>query len=92
MQVGSIVEAGLTLAICFSDAFRPYATELFILQMMVKNFLFYAFSTFVNDFAAGPGGAAHMCQVWGIVTVCGFATCVPMCKEMSLITMWQVTN
>ncbi|KAJ4347956.1 uncharacterized protein N0V89_009328 [Didymosphaeria variabile] len=45
-------------AVCFgtsvagTDAFRPYATEIFILQMMIKNFLFYAFSTFINEFAA----------------------------------------
>lgn len=47
--------------------------------MMIKNFVFYAFSTFINDFAAekGPG---HMCRVFGIVTLCGFTTCVPMCK------------
>jgi hypothetical protein len=47
--------------------------------MMIKNFLFYAFSTFINEFAAerGPG---HMARVWGICTVCGFVTCVPMCK------------
>ena len=61
------------------DAFRPYATEIFILQTMIKNFLFYAFSTFINGFAA-ERGPAHMCKVWGIVTVCGFGTCVPMCK------------
>ncbi|PSN67779.1 MFS general substrate transporter [Corynespora cassiicola Philippines] len=59
------------------DAFKKYSTEIFILQMMIKNFLFYAFSTFVNEYAAekGPG---HMCRVWGIVTLCGFTTCVPM--------------
>ena len=45
--------------------------------MMLKNFLFYAFSTFINEFAAREG-PAHMCRVWGIVTVCGFVTCVPM--------------
>ncbi|KAH7117720.1 major facilitator superfamily domain-containing protein [Dendryphion nanum] len=61
------------------DAFKPHATSIFILQMMIKNFLFYAFSTFVNDFASkkGPG---HMCRVFGTVTLVGFATCVPMCE------------
>ncbi|KAF2878235.1 major facilitator superfamily domain-containing protein [Massariosphaeria phaeospora] len=58
------------------DAFKPHATEIFILQMMIKNFLFYAFSTFVNEFAArGPG---HMGRVFGTVTLCGFVACVPM--------------
>lgn len=47
--------------------------------MMIKNFVFYAFSTFINEYAAkeGPG---HMCKVFGIVTLCGFTTCVPMCE------------
>lgn len=70
-----------------SDAFRPYATEMFILQMMIKNFLFYAFSTFVNDFVA-ERGAAHMCKVWGIITVCGFVTCVPMYMFGKLNRAW----
>ena len=61
------------------DAFRTQSTQIFILQMMIKNFLFYAFSTFVNEFVAehGPG---HMCRVFGTVTLCGFVTCIPMCK------------
>lgn len=68
------------LLILHRDAFRKYSTEIFILQMMIKNFLFYSFSTFINDFAAkkGPG---HMCKVFGIVTLCGFTTCIPMCKS-----------
>ncbi|KAF2640659.1 serine/threonine kinase 16 [Massarina eburnea CBS 473.64] len=59
------------------DAFRAHSTQIFILQMMIKNFIFYAFSTFINDFAAsqGPG---HMARVFGTVTLCGFTTCVPM--------------
>lgn len=67
-----------------SDAFRPYATEIFILQMMLKNFLFYAFSTFINEFAASHG-PAHMCKLWGIITVCGFISCIPMCEFLLLI-------
>jgi len=45
--------------------------------MMIKNFIFYAFSTFINEYAAKEG-PAHMCKVFGIVTLCGFTTCVPM--------------
>ncbi|KAF2710977.1 serine/threonine kinase 16 [Pleomassaria siparia CBS 279.74] len=59
------------------DAFKSHSSEIFILQMMIKNFVFYAFSTFINEYAA-KGGPGHMCQVFGIVTLCGFATCVPM--------------
>lgn len=60
-----------------SDAFPAHATEIFILQMMMKNFLFYAFSSFINDFAARKG-PAHMARVFGIATLAGFTTCVPM--------------
>lgn len=69
------------------DAFKPHATSIFILQMMIKNFLFYGFSTFVNEFAAkeGPG---HMCRVWGIVTLAGFATCIPMYVFGKLNRVW----
>jgi hypothetical protein len=48
---------------------------------MIKNFLFYGFSQFVNDFVAEKG-AGHMCRVFGAVTLCGFVTCVPMCKSI----------
>ncbi|KAJ4289662.1 hypothetical protein N0V90_010991 [Kalmusia sp. IMI 367209] len=51
--------AGTSTGLYILDAFRPYATEIFILQMMIKNFLFYAFSTFINEFAAEKG-PAHM--------------------------------
>ncbi|KAF2178991.1 MFS general substrate transporter [Zopfia rhizophila CBS 207.26] len=69
------------------DAFKKYSTEIFILQMMIKNFLFYAFSTFVNEWAAekGPG---EMCKVFGIVTLCGFTTCVPMYAFGKVNRVW----
>jgi len=63
----------------YRDAFAPYATSIFILQMMMKNFIFYSFSTFVNDYAKSHG-PAYMLKVFGIVTLCGFTTCLPMCK------------
>ncbi|KAF2262884.1 MFS general substrate transporter [Lojkania enalia] len=69
------------------DAFKKYSTEIFILQMMIKNFLFYAFSTFVNEWAASDG-PDHMTRVFGIVTVCGFTTCVPMYMFGKLNRVW----
>ncbi|CAI6329017.1 unnamed protein product [Periconia digitata] len=59
------------------DAFPAHSTEIFILQMMIKNFLFYAFSSFINEFAAEKG-PAHMARVFGIATLAGFTTCIPM--------------
>jgi hypothetical protein len=48
--------------------------------MMLKNFLFYALSTFVNNMAAreGPG---QVFKIFGIVTLCLLTTCFPMCKS-----------
>ncbi|KAF1967348.1 MFS general substrate transporter [Bimuria novae-zelandiae CBS 107.79] len=79
--------AGTSTGLYILDAFPTFATELFILQMMLKNFLFYAFSTFINEFVA-TRGPAHMCRVWGIVTVCGFVTCVPMYVFGKLNRRW----
>lgn len=47
--------------------------------MMIKNFLFYAFSTMMNSWAAtaGPG---MVFRTWGIVSICLLATTIPMCK------------
>ena len=50
-----------------------------MLQMMVKNFMFYAFSTFVNTWS-GQQGPATVFRTFGIVTLCLLATCIPMCK------------
>lgn len=62
-----------------SDSFPRSSTEVFILQMMIKNFLFYAFSTMMNSWAAtaGPG---VVFRTWGIVSICLLATTIPMCK------------
>lgn len=48
--------------------------------MMLKNFLFYAFSTMMNDWATrdGPG---VIFRTWGIVSICLLATTIPMCKS-----------
>ncbi|POS71041.1 major facilitator superfamily transporter [Diaporthe helianthi] len=53
------------------------STEVFVLQMMLKNFLFYAFSTFINTWAAEAGGG-EVFQVFGIVSLVLIALCIPM--------------
>lgn len=45
---------------------------------MVKNFMFYAFSTFVNDWVE-RAGAGRLFQTWGIVACALIATSIPMC-------------
>lgn len=64
-----------------SDSFPKQKTEVFILQMMLKNFMFYGFSHFINKWAAedGPG---EVFKVFGIVSVALLTTCIPMCKLM----------
>lgn len=47
--------------------------------MMVKNFMFYAFSTFVNTWSSQKGSATVF-RTFGIVTLCLMFTCIPMCK------------
>ncbi|ORY17945.1 major facilitator superfamily domain-containing protein [Clohesyomyces aquaticus] len=73
------------------DAFKAHSTQIFILQMMIKNFLFYAFSTFINDWMAKEG-PSHMCKVFGIVTLCGFTTCVPMYIFGKVNRVWVHRN
>ncbi|KAJ9139459.1 MFS general substrate transporter [Pleurostoma richardsiae] len=59
------------------DAFPKQSTEIFVLQMMVKNFMFYGFSTFINTWATEKG-AGNVFKTYGILSVCLFATCIPM--------------
>lgn len=63
------------------DSFKQQATEIFILQMTAKNLLFYAFSTFVNTWVA-TDGPAKVFEVYGVVSLCIVATCIPMCKSI----------
>ncbi|KAL8415463.1 hypothetical protein RB596_006177 [Gaeumannomyces avenae] len=59
------------------DSFPNQSTEVFVLQMMVKNFMFYAFSTFVNTWSSQKGSATVF-RTFGIVTLCLLSTCIPM--------------
>lgn len=48
--------------------------------MCIKNFLFYAFSTFINSWAArkGPG---DVFKTFGFVSLALLATSIPMCER-----------
>lgn len=63
----------------YSDSFPRQSTEVFILQMMLKNFLFYAFSNFINTWAATDGAGAVF-RVFGIVSLVLLGLCIPMCE------------
>jgi hypothetical protein len=50
------------------DAYRTIATEIFIASMVYKNFFFYGFSLFINDWV-GRSGPAPMSNIGGATTV-----------------------
>lgn len=53
---------------------------------MLKNFIFYAFSTFINTWA-GEKGAGDVFKVYGITSICLLTTCIPMCKTHLLLKL-----
>ncbi|KOS38860.1 hypothetical protein ACN38_g10301 [Penicillium nordicum] len=67
---------GLTLAgICFCvgpcssyaiDAFREMSNEIFVANVMVKNFLFYGYSYFINDWITARGAATPFYVFGGV--------------------------
>lgn len=54
------------------DAYRDMSSEIFIIGMVFKNFVFYGFSYFVNDWTADAGPA----QVFYVMGGIGFAMVV----------------
>ncbi|KAF2502681.1 MFS transporter-like protein [Lophium mytilinum] len=59
------------------DAYRDMSSELFIASMMLKNFLFYAYSYFMNDWAASAG-PAQVFEVFGGVYFALALTTIPL--------------
>lgn len=57
MDLFGIVCAAVASSSYILDAFRDISAEVFIINMVVKNFLFYGFSYFVNDWTASAGPA-----------------------------------
>lgn len=70
------------------DSYKEQATEIFILQMTAKNLFFYGFSTFVNSWVA-TDGPAEIFKVYGIVSLCIVATCIPMYIFGKLNRRWM---
>jgi hypothetical protein len=58
---------------------RKYATEIFILQMMTKNLLFFMFSKFINAWEVNAG-AGYIFEVFGIISMVLLVTSIPMCR------------
>ncbi|KAL6162615.1 hypothetical protein ACJQWK_11538 [Exserohilum turcicum] len=57
MDLFGIVIAAISSSSYVLDSFRDISSEVFIINMVFKNFLFYGFSYFVNDWAASDGPA-----------------------------------
>jgi len=57
MDLFGIVCAAISASSYVLDAFRDISAEVFIINMVFKNFLFYGFSYFVNDWTATKGPA-----------------------------------
>ncbi|KAJ5506600.1 Major facilitator superfamily domain general substrate transporter [Penicillium expansum] len=56
-----------------SDAFRENSTEIFILLMTAKNFIFYGFSQVMNTWAEEKG-PSDVLRTFGIITMCLIGT------------------
>jgi hypothetical protein len=57
MDLFGIVIAAVSTSSYILDSFRDISSEVFIINMVLKNFLFYGFSYFVNDWTASDGPA-----------------------------------
>jgi MFS family permease len=57
MDLFGIVCAAIAASTYVLDAFRDISAEVFIMNMVFKNFLFYGFSYFVNDWTQKKGPA-----------------------------------
>ncbi|KAJ5513438.1 hypothetical protein N7463_002990 [Penicillium fimorum] len=55
------------------DAFRENSTEIFILLMTAKNFIFYGFSQVINTWAEEKG-PSDVLKTFGIITLCLIGT------------------
>ncbi|KGO43025.1 Major facilitator superfamily domain, general substrate transporter [Penicillium expansum] len=59
------------------DSHSSETTEIFSLQMMFKNLLFFGFARFMNSWVA-EDGPQSIFRVYGIISVCLAATSIPM--------------
>jgi hypothetical protein len=74
MDLFGIVCAAIAASSYVLDAFRDISGEVFIMNMVFKNFLFYAFSYFVNDWTASDGPAIVFYVFGAVAAVMVFTT------------------
>lgn len=64
-----ITSINITVCSYGLDAFREMSSDIFAGAIIFKNFLFYGFSWFVNEWTA-KAGPAHVFYIFGGVTFC----------------------
>jgi len=74
MDLFGIVCAAISASTYVLDAFRDISGEIFIMNMVFKNFLFYGFSYFVNDWTDSAGPAIVFYVFAAIAAVMIFTT------------------
>lgn len=74
------------------DAFRDMSSEIFIAGMMFKNFLFYAYSYFVNDWTADAGAAVPFYTFGGLLIGLVSSTVVVYVFGKRYRRFWHVHN
>jgi hypothetical protein len=74
MDLFGIVCAAIAASTYVLDAYRDISGEIFIMNMVFKNFLFYGFSYFVNDWTAQEGPALVFYVFGAIAAVMVFTT------------------
>ncbi|KAJ9483384.1 hypothetical protein VN97_g10022 [Penicillium thymicola] len=93
---------GLTLAgICFCvgpcssyaiDAFREMSNEIFVANVMVKNFLFYGYSYFINDWITAHGAATPLYVFGGVSAALIISTLPVYIFGKRYRSFWQTHN
>ena len=72
-----VISVTIATAAYALDAYRDMSTEIFIASMVFKNFLFYSFSYFVNEWTA-TSGPAEVFYVFGGVAFALTLTTIPI--------------
>ncbi|QKX54974.1 uncharacterized protein TRUGW13939_02064 [Talaromyces rugulosus] len=73
-----ITLATLSASLYILDAHPNETTEIFIIQMMFKNLLFFGFSRFINTWTTEDGASAVL-ETYGIVSICLVASSIAIC-------------
>lgn len=74
------------------DAYREMSNEVFIMAILFKNLVFYAFSYFVNDWTASAEPAQVFCVFGGVGLAATLSTPVVYVLEKRYRSFWHRHN